>query len=603
MPNVSDRHLAIYWDFENVVLSQFDFVHGRNAWRDVNASGGRPDDDVEEMLAAAAVDVSAIVSFAATLGTATIHRAFGDWSSRWLNRYDRDMLRHSIDLVQLFPLAGTKNGADIRLALDVANDLHLHTHITDVMLVAGDSDYVGLVQHTRRVGRRVTGVGIRRSTSRHLVNSCDAFKYHDALAAKKKVLYSGSDRPAQQPARPTVVISAPTRLLVQQTIVQLMSQTGDGWVARQSIKPMLNRLDPAFDDADTGARTFTEFLSALPDLLETRDGENDREYRLLAVPNPDASGVTTGVGAATPTQESISVTDIDSATDSEKSVITRGAAREVLRRILSAAQVSATSMPVPSVHAGLRQLVPGFDYQELGFSSLTTFLTAQTDITLVERDAEGHPSCRIAPDAATQLDDRIRQALLVCPRKFADILAADKAGEDPLAAAYAGLLRSESLTLPTDKSLLWRLVQRLPVLVADPGQVASRGQLNALLETALTGPEAVDMPDVMAVLRLDEDQRRRLLSALAGMTMSSGLLRRMRTYPEMSGQPADANTAVDTVAAGLAHIVHRALLAVDLAPAQSEPFVVAMAGQNPPADIRSSLLSALEAMAQTPQAG
>lgn len=279
MPNTPDRQLAIYWDLENVVLSHFDFVHGHGAWREANAGTGHPGDGVEQKLAAAAVDIAALVSFAATLGAVSVHRAFGDWSSSWLNRYQQDMLRHSIDLVQLFPLAGTKNGADIRLAIDVVSDLQLHPHITDVMVVAGDSDYVSLVQHCRRVGRRVTGVGVRGGTSRHLVESCDEFKYVDTLA-KKQALQAPVTSPGT--VGPTLNASTPVRHLVKRAMVQLTAQTADGWVKRVLIKPVLLRLDPAFDESDVGARTFTEFLSALPDLLEWRDGSSDREYRLVA---------------------------------------------------------------------------------------------------------------------------------------------------------------------------------------------------------------------------------------------------------------------------------------------------------------------------------
>lgn len=40
------------------------------------------------------------------------------------------------------PVDRTKNGADIRLAIDVIDDLSAHRHITYVLVVAGDSDYV-----------------------------------------------------------------------------------------------------------------------------------------------------------------------------------------------------------------------------------------------------------------------------------------------------------------------------------------------------------------------------------------------------------------------------------------------------------------------------
>jgi NYN domain/OST-HTH/LOTUS domain len=577
----TERGLAIYWDFENVVLSQFDFIHGKGAWRDARLAAGRPDDDVESMLASATVDVSAVVDFAATLGVVTVHRAFGDWSSRWLNRYDRDMVRHSIDLVQLFPLAGTKNGADIRLALDVAGDLHLYPHVSDVVLVAGDSDYVALVQHARRVGRKVTGIGVRGSTSRQLVSACDEFKYIDTLSAKKKAL--STTRPAAPAARRPVTISAATRLLIEKAMLQLMAQTADGWVLRVSIKPLLLRLDPAFDESDSGVRTFTDLLNALPDLLEHREGPTDREYRLKSAPvaeTPDTAADNQG----TP----------DSPTREETAVATE-ATRCALRRILSAADITATAMKVGNVAVALRQLIPGFSHVRLGFGNVTQLLTAQTDLVLLERDLSGQVTCQIAPGAAIAPAERTRTALLVCPGKAADILAAEDAGIDPLVAAYAGLLRSASLTLPVDRGLLWQMLRRLPTVLSDPAQVSTRSQLSTMLETVLCGPDPIDLPETPTLLELGEEQAK-LMSALAGITVTSGLLHQMQ---EGVVEP---DAAVQTAANSLAAIVCEGVSRTPSPRVEQEPLIIALAGASPPEDVRQALQRVLDTLSDSPAA-
>ncbi len=60
----------------------------------------------------------------------------------------------------MFPLSGTKNGADIRLAIDVIDDLSRYDYVNHVLIVAGDSDYVSLAQRCKRLGRTVIGVGV-----------------------------------------------------------------------------------------------------------------------------------------------------------------------------------------------------------------------------------------------------------------------------------------------------------------------------------------------------------------------------------------------------------------------------------------------------------
>jgi uncharacterized LabA/DUF88 family protein len=97
--------------------------------------------------------------------------------------------------VQLFPPGGTaKNGADIRLSLDAMEDLARFPHLGTVVIVGGDSDFMPLAQKIRAAGRRVVGVGDRRSTSRHWAASCHAFRYYETL-------------PPSQPAAPDEAVA------------------------------------------------------------------------------------------------------------------------------------------------------------------------------------------------------------------------------------------------------------------------------------------------------------------------------------------------------------------------------------------------------------
>ena len=91
-------------------------------------------------------------------------------------------LQHAIDLVQLFPPGGTaKNGADIRLSLDAMEDLGRFDHLGTVIIVGGDSDFMPLAQKVKAAGRRVIGVGDRRSTGRHWSGSCHEFRFYEGL--------------------------------------------------------------------------------------------------------------------------------------------------------------------------------------------------------------------------------------------------------------------------------------------------------------------------------------------------------------------------------------------------------------------------------------
>jgi hypothetical protein len=153
--------VALYWDFENLHASLWEARQDEPYARNDNRF------KVQEPL----IDVQAVVDMAAALGPIAIHRAYCNW--QYFGRYRDALLHNAIDLVQLFPPGGTaKNGADIRLSLDAMEDLARFPHLGTVVIVGGDSDFMPLAQKIRAAGRRVVGVGDRRSTSRHWAASC-----------------------------------------------------------------------------------------------------------------------------------------------------------------------------------------------------------------------------------------------------------------------------------------------------------------------------------------------------------------------------------------------------------------------------------------------
>ena len=132
MPDTTPR-VAVYLDFDNIVMSWYDRVHGRNSYsRDRQKIVDQPADaEVSSRLAAATVDVGAIIDYAASFGTLVLTRAYADWSSPVNAEYRNQLVARAVDLVQLFPAAAyAKNGADIRLAVDAVHQSGQdHSHV------------------------------------------------------------------------------------------------------------------------------------------------------------------------------------------------------------------------------------------------------------------------------------------------------------------------------------------------------------------------------------------------------------------------------------------------------------------------------------------
>jgi uncharacterized LabA/DUF88 family protein len=179
--------VAVYIDFDNIVISRYDQLHGRSQFqrdrvRGFDRSDRSADPEIADRLRRATVDIGAVIDFASSFGTLVLTRAYADWSAPVNADYRGQLVSRAVDLVQLFPAAAyAKNGADIRLAVDAVEDMFRLPDLTHVVIVAGDSDYIALAQRCRRLGRYVVGIGVAGSTSRSLTAACDEFVTYDAL--------------------------------------------------------------------------------------------------------------------------------------------------------------------------------------------------------------------------------------------------------------------------------------------------------------------------------------------------------------------------------------------------------------------------------------
>ena len=183
MPASAEPRVALYFDFDNIVISRYDQLNGDGAYRKDTSRGKapRPARRPPSGSGAATVDIDAVLDFAATFGTIAIARAYADWSTPINASYRGQLIDRAVDLVQLFPLSATKNGADIRLSVDAVEDMFRIDDLSHIVIVAGDSDYVALAQKCKRLGRYVVGIGVAGGTSRALTASCDEYADYDAL--------------------------------------------------------------------------------------------------------------------------------------------------------------------------------------------------------------------------------------------------------------------------------------------------------------------------------------------------------------------------------------------------------------------------------------
>jgi uncharacterized LabA/DUF88 family protein len=309
MAESAENRVAVYIDFDNIVISRYDQIHGRMAWRKDNVyklAPGLADatDEQKDKVRHATVDISAIIDFASSFGTIVVSRAYADWSVGVNATYQGQLMDRAVDLTQLFPATQQmKNGADIRLSVDVVEDLFRLPDITHVVIAAGDSDYIALAQRAKRLGRYIVGIGVAGGTSKSLAAACNEYADYDSLPGIRSASLIASDlsaaadldavdaaaeaapkrrRRASTQAGATGSASsadAATALLVR--ALRLAHEKDDAeWLHNSEVKKQMVRLDPAFNEKVHGFKSFSDFIKSRESVAELDESSQNRRVRL-----------------------------------------------------------------------------------------------------------------------------------------------------------------------------------------------------------------------------------------------------------------------------------------------------------------------------------
>lgn len=264
--------VAIYWDFENLHAGLIEARYGEGTYAKQD-NRFKPQEPL--------VDVQALVELAASLGPVAINRAYGNW--QFFGRYRDALLQNAVELIQLFPPgAAAKNGADIKLCLDAAEDIGRFAHIGTVIIVGGDSDFMPVAQKIKAAGRTLVGIGNRKNTNRHWAKSCHEFRYYDTLVeAEPEPQPAKAQEQAPAPVKDAAAVQADRVADTLRRALRLLADAqGEEWVQQASVWPMMKRLDSTFDLKDAGYTSFSALLKAMDAVVEIKKGDTDQLLRL-----------------------------------------------------------------------------------------------------------------------------------------------------------------------------------------------------------------------------------------------------------------------------------------------------------------------------------
>src|SRR5258706_8561198 len=220
-------------------------------------------------------------------GNTTVRRAYGDWSRTEFGRFQNNLAKNGITLIQVSRFgAQQKNAADILMAVDAMEVLITHPDVGTFLLVAGDGDYSPLVQRLREWGKWVVGVGTKASASSRLVAVCSEYKYWGTIVA------------AVNPAVRAEVGANFDIEDAKRLVVAAMEESPDAAATGSWLKSKMLALDPSFDERNYGSSTFRVLLSRLPDLVEVKKDRSSSDMLVTLVTARPAKAPADGAKAA-----------------------------------------------------------------------------------------------------------------------------------------------------------------------------------------------------------------------------------------------------------------------------------------------------------------
>lgn len=194
----------------------------------------------------------------AKYGSASVKRAYGDWTTPQLSSWKSILHEHAISPIQQFSNTVGKNATDSAMIID-AMDLLYTEKFDGFCLVTSDSDFTRLATRLRESGLLVYGFG-EKKTPASLQAACDRFVFLEAL----------STHASESPASADGVISAKAKQTRQQLnqntrLIQLLRGAveavadDDGWANISAVGAHIAN-QSSFDSRNFGYRKLSNLI-------------------------------------------------------------------------------------------------------------------------------------------------------------------------------------------------------------------------------------------------------------------------------------------------------------------------------------------------------
>jgi uncharacterized LabA/DUF88 family protein len=239
------RTIAVFIDLENVAIGVRDAELG-------------------------AFDTARVFSRLLDKGNIVVRRAYASWEH--FSEYRRPLYDAGVELLDLPGGRRTgKNSADIKMVVDALELSYTKPHIDTFALVTGDSDFCPLVAKLRENDKYTLAVGVKKSTSKLLIDTCDEFVYYDDLVRSEARTRLRGEQQLPKRQREAFELLLEAGRALQRENKELHSSL---------VKDTIKRKQPQFNEEYHGYRSFTRLLedAAKHGVIEIRKDERSGTY-------------------------------------------------------------------------------------------------------------------------------------------------------------------------------------------------------------------------------------------------------------------------------------------------------------------------------------
>ena len=225
-----------------------------------------------------------VMAEVAVYGTPTIKRIYGDWTTPNLASWKPLLLENAITPVQQYGYTTGKNSTDSAMIID-AMDILYTGQVDGFVLVSSDSDFTRLAIRLREAGKKVYGMGEKKTPNPFIV-ACDKFVYIEVIrsAAQQEGAEEAAGEEPKEPPKPARRAAKkkgaeaapppapedepPSR--VPKEIITLLADSvemladEDGYAPLGEVANLLVRKKRDFDPRNFGFSKLSKLVKALP---------------------------------------------------------------------------------------------------------------------------------------------------------------------------------------------------------------------------------------------------------------------------------------------------------------------------------------------------